>query len=105
VESLSTITKLILAKYHWGETIWLKAAKRGQVEVLEKLWEWSKKLQLKPEDLRHELLLSKDWFNETAWHKAAESDQVGILDKLWDWAKELKLKPEELRNELLLSKD
>jgi len=42
------------------ETAWKKAAEIGQVEIIEKLWHWAEKLQLKPEDLRNELLLSKD---------------------------------------------
>jgi hypothetical protein len=32
------------------------------VEILEKLWDWAKKLQLKPEELRMELFLSKDTY-------------------------------------------
>ena len=77
----------MLSKDEYNKTAWQNAAGRGEVEILEKLWDWAKKLQLKPEELRNELLLSKDEFNKTAWHKAAERGEVAILEKLWDWAK------------------
>jgi hypothetical protein len=32
--------------------------KKCHVEILDKLWNWAKELQLKPEDLRKELVLS-----------------------------------------------
>jgi hypothetical protein len=35
---------------------WHMTAETGQVEILEKLWEWAKELQLKPEELRNEVL-------------------------------------------------
>ena len=62
-----------------------KAARNYEVEILEKLWDWAKELQLKPEELRNELLLSKDESKETAWHEAARRDKNEILEKLWDW--------------------
>jgi hypothetical protein len=49
-----------LSKDNYGKTAWHNAARVGHVEVLEKLWEWAKELQLKPEELRNQLLLSKD---------------------------------------------
>jgi hypothetical protein len=36
----------------YGETAFHKAAWSGNVEVSEKLWSWSKELQLKAEDLK-----------------------------------------------------
>ena len=81
-----------------------KTAVIGHVLILLKLWNWTKALQLKPEEIRKELLLSKNKNGNSAWHEAAESGPVEILEKLWNWAKELQLKPEEIRNELLLSK-
>jgi hypothetical protein len=35
------------------------AAREGKGEVLEKLWEWAKELQLKPEELRNEVFFFK----------------------------------------------
>jgi ankyrin repeat protein len=60
------------------------AAREGHVEVLEKLWDLAKELQLKPEVLRNEMLVSKNNFDQTAWHIAAGEGDVDILEKLWD---------------------
>jgi ankyrin repeat protein len=64
-----------------------KTAESGNVEVLEKLWDWAKQLQLKAEELRNEVFLAEDESKETAWHKAARSGQFETLEKLFDWAK------------------
>jgi ankyrin repeat protein len=66
------------------ETSWHKAAERGNVEVLDRMWNWVKKLQLKPEEFRIKVLFSKDRYNATAWQKAAERGNVELLEKLWD---------------------
>ena len=87
----------MLSKNEYGNTVWYKAARRGQVEILEKLLNWGKELQLKPEEIRNELLLSKIKNGNTACHEAAERGQVEILERLWDWAKELQLNPEEIK--------
>jgi hypothetical protein len=42
------------------ETALHKVLKYGRFRILEKLWDWAKEMQLKPEELRFELLLSKD---------------------------------------------
>jgi ankyrin repeat protein len=73
-------------------------AEQSKFEILEKLWEWAKELQLQPEELGNEVLLSKNNFNRTPRHKAAENGTYEILEKPWEWAKGLQLKPEELRN-------
>jgi len=41
-----------LSKDNSGKTAWHNAARVGHVKVLEKLCDWSKELQLKPESLR-----------------------------------------------------
>ena len=51
-----------LPKNKNGNTAWLEAAVRDQFEILEKLWNWAKELQLKSEEIRNELLLSKNDF-------------------------------------------
>ena len=94
-----------MSKNIYGNTDWNEATRRCQVEILQKLWDWAKELQLKPEEIRNELLLPKIKNRNTAWHEAAGSGQVEILEKLRNWAKELQLKPELIRNELLLSKN
>ena len=78
------------------ETAWHEAAQKGQVEILEKLCNRSKEMQLKPEEIRNYLLLSKIKNGNTTWHEAAGSGPVEIIEKLWNWAKELQLKPEEI---------
>ena len=79
------------------------AAEGSHFEVLEKLWDWVKQLQLLPEELWNGLFLSKDKLNEMACHLAAGGGHVEVIEKLCDWAKELQLKPEEMRNEVCLS--
>jgi hypothetical protein len=93
---------VILTKDESNETAWHKAAEKYQVEILEKLCDRAKILQLKPEALRKELFLSKDtWKNSMV--QAAERGQVEILKKQWDWAKVLHVKREWLRNEVVVS--
>jgi hypothetical protein len=77
---------------------WQLADTNGNVEVLEKLWDWPKRLQLKPEDLSKEMFVSQGWSNLTAWQMAAESGQVQILKEMLDWVKEMEVKPQALRN-------
>jgi ankyrin repeat protein len=60
----------VLLKSMYFQTPLHKAAKIGNVEVLERLWNWAKELQLKPEEIKNEVLL-KNKNEETAWHMAA----------------------------------
>jgi len=64
-----------------------QAALWGEIEVLEKLWDLAKNLQLNPEVLRNDVCLLKDNSGQTSWHKAALSGQVRVLEKLCDLAK------------------
>jgi ankyrin repeat protein len=63
------------------------AAREGQVVILERLWDFAKVLQLKPDELRNEVLFTKDNYNQTAWHMAAVEGQVVILEKRWYFVK------------------
>jgi len=65
----------LLSKGKFEESAWQNAA-GGHIEVLKELWNWAKKLQLKPEELRNKLLLSKDECKETAWHKQNEEAKL-----------------------------
>jgi len=60
---------------------------RGYVELLEKMLDCAKQLQLKPEELRNEVLLSIDNSAQMAWLMAAISGKFKLLEKLWDWTK------------------
>ena len=44
-----------LSQDMFNETAWHMAADNGHLEVLEKLWDWAKELQLKPEELRDDV--------------------------------------------------
>jgi hypothetical protein len=61
----------------------------GHRVLLEKVWDWGKELQLKPEELRIEVFWSESKFDQTAWHMAARQGHVKVLEKLWEWVKEL----------------
>jgi hypothetical protein len=67
-----------LSKDSYNETAWHKAAKRGHVEVLKKLWDWAKELQLKPEKLRNELLLTKYVYKESLAKRSKNDCGFGL---------------------------
>jgi len=66
----------------WHDTPWNIAARQEHTGVLEKLLDWAKELQLKPEELRNEVFLSKDEDNKMVWHMAARQGNVEVLEKL-----------------------
>jgi len=82
-----------------GNTAWHVATQEGNIELLQKLWEWAKG----PEMLLSKLMLAKDKDEKTAFHVAAEQSYTEVLQKLWDWSV---ANPQtgELQKELLLSK-
>jgi len=49
-----------LLKDNYGETAWHIAAETGKIEVLERLWDWAKELQLNPEEIKNDVYLLKD---------------------------------------------
>jgi hypothetical protein len=79
--------EVLLSEGWFNETSWQKVAESDNVEVLDKQWNWAKKLQLEPWELRYEVFLSKGKYYETAWQKAAKYGNIEVLEKLWDWAK------------------
>jgi ankyrin repeat protein len=90
-----------LSKDNSGQTSWHKAALRGNFELLEKLWDCAKELQLKPEDLRNEVLFLKDESRQRIWLMAARGGKVVLLEMLWECAKWLQLISEGLRSEVM----
>jgi ankyrin repeat protein len=78
-----------LSKNKYEQTAWHEAAAKSRVEILQKLCDWAKELQLKSEELRNEL--SKNIFGQTPYHQAAQRGRV-VFEKLWDWAINLQLK-------------
>jgi hypothetical protein len=71
---------LLLTKGDNGLTAWEIDALNGNKEVLDKLWCWSRKVQL---NLRDRLLLTKGLKGLTAWVIAAGRGNKKILEKLW----------------------
>jgi precorrin-6B methylase 2 len=81
------------------------AAKKGQIEVLNKLRDWAKEILIQ-EELKS-MFLACDKFKRTAWHMAAEKGRIAaqmvrieVLHKLNDWAKNV-ITQEELKNMFL----
>jgi hypothetical protein len=58
------------------------AADNGRVELIQKLWDLAKKLQLTPEELRNGVLLSKVKLDQTAWQMAADNNHVELIENL-----------------------
>ena len=71
-----------------GRTAWHTAAKRGNSEILQKIWDWAKE-NLTKEEINNKLLLVTDEEGRTAWHIAPERGNSEILQKIWDWAKKM----------------
>jgi endo-1,4-beta-D-glucanase Y len=78
------------------------AAILGQVEILDKLWEWANKV-LKTDELKNNLLLAKDGFKKTVMHQATNRGNVQIVERIWNFAKE-QIRTEEL-NKLFLAQE
>jgi hypothetical protein len=75
-----------LSKDESDKRAWHLTARQGHVEVLRKLWDLAKELQLQQEELRNEMWESKDKSGESAWQMAV-GGHVEILEELLDWAK------------------
>jgi hypothetical protein len=88
--------KLLLAKDDKQKNAWQLAAEKGNIESLQKIWDWAKQ-ELTAEELKNRLLLAKDDREQTAFEVAAEDDNSQVLEILHQWAVE-ELKPEELNN-------
>jgi len=95
--------EILFNQNHRGEIIWHVAARNGQLDVLQKTWDWAKQ-NLTRQELKENLLLATDRDKNTAWDLAAEMGQLDILQRIWEWAKE-NLTTEEISNKLLLATD
>ena len=98
-EHKDTLVQLLEAQDKGRQTAWHVAGMCGNLKVLQKLWEWGKKI-LTAEDLHKKYLLARDTKGKTAWHVAAEEGELEVLQQLWEWAK-----TEKLNDKLLLAKD
>jgi ankyrin repeat protein len=98
-----TESMLLIGKDARKRTAWHMAAERGEVDVLQKIWDTAKH-NLTNEEIQIKLLLATDSDRNTAWQKAAESGELDVLQRIWDWAKET-LTTEEINNKILLATD
>jgi endo-1,4-beta-D-glucanase Y len=73
----------------------------GNIESLQKIWEWSK-AELSTEELNNKFFLAKDDRKMTAWHVAADFGNKESLQKIWEWVKQ-ELTTEELKKQIVVS--
>jgi len=92
---------LLLGKNARGQTALHLAAKGGEAEVIQLVWEVAKKAEL---NFRDNFLLAEDNDGHTPWLLVANEGNVEVLEILWVMAKE-ELSTEELKNKLLLAKN
>jgi ankyrin repeat protein len=102
--------RLLTGKEYSGETVWHKAANKGELNVLQKITDSAKDILTK-EQITNILLLptktGKHWFisddnGYTAWQLAALSGKVEVLKEIWSLAKD-NLTTEDIKNKLLLA--
>jgi ankyrin repeat protein len=91
----------LLGKNPRGQTALHLAAKGGEAQMIQLVWEVAKKVEL---NFRDNFLLAEDNDGHTPWLLAANEGNVEVLEKLWVMAKE-ELTTEELKNKLLLAKN
>jgi endo-1,4-beta-D-glucanase Y len=92
----------VLAQDKGRQTAWHEAVQWGKVEVLDKMWEWTKKV-LNRNELNNKLFSAREETKQTFLHHAALIGDEEIFEKIWKWANE-QLTPEML-NKLLLTQD
>jgi endo-1,4-beta-D-glucanase Y len=97
------IRELLLGKDKRRETAWNLAAEKGNVEVMQKIWEWAEE-KLTREEIKNNLLSHNDRERRAAWQVAAYQSKLDIMHKIWEWAEE-KLTTEEIKKEMLLRTD
>jgi len=114
-DNRDTIRRLLLVQDKEKRTAWHVAALGVNIQVLQRLWVWAKKV-LTPQELKDELLLAtvefentdlfsdKRYIKDTVLQKAAQQGKTEIFMKLWDCTKE-ELTTDEFKNEVLLAKD
>ena len=92
---------MLLSTDNEGKTAWHWAAGKGNLDVLQKVWEWANE-NLTREEINNKFLLSTGNEGKIAWHWAAGKGNLDVLKKIWEWANE-NLTREEIHNKLLLT--
>ena len=68
-----------------GRNFWYLGAKEGNIETLQKPFEWAEG-NLTAQEMSNEFLLDKDRFGMTAWHLSAYSGKLEVFRTILDWA-------------------
>jgi ankyrin repeat protein len=97
-----TLVQLLLAQGRKRKTAWLLATERGNIQILQKLWECAK-FNLTKEEI-NKFLLATGSEGLTALYVAARWGKLDILQKIWEWANQ-NLTTDEINNKLLLATD
>ena len=84
-EHTDSLVQLLLAQDNDGKSAYFMAIERGNVQVLEKLWDCAK-TKLKKEKI-NTLLLATNTLGMTALQLATYWGKLEILQKMWEWAK------------------
>jgi ankyrin repeat protein len=87
-----------------GRTTWLAAAYRGNVRLLQELWDLARR-KGNTKEIMSKLLLARNEDGETALHIAAAARSEVTLQKILAFAKETELNVESVKKKLLLAKD
>jgi hypothetical protein len=83
-----TARRLLLGQDSKGRTAWYWAAVRGELDVLQNIWDLAKDI-LTTKEIKHKILLATDSEGNTAWHLAAENGKLDVLQKIWYLAKDI----------------
>jgi hypothetical protein len=76
--------KLLLHTDELGETAWQVAAKYGELDLLQKIWEWAKR-NMETGEIKNNLLLDTRGKLETVWQVAARRDKLELFQNIWEW--------------------
>jgi len=91
-ECLKTLPKLLLAKDHWEQTAWHKAAENDSVQALKTIWKWAEEVTARQVEAE-------------GGHLDTLRKHSGASDTTHASVEEEKLQPDQLKNKLFLSED
>jgi endo-1,4-beta-D-glucanase Y len=63
------------------------AAKKGNLDMFRKIWDFVKK-KLTTEEIKNKVLLAADVKGKTVLHMAAKGGKLELLQEILDWAEE-----------------
>ena len=89
---------LLLGTDSEGKTAWHLAAEWGNLDTLQKVWEYAEE-KLTTQEKNNNLLLGTECEGKSAWHLAADWGNLDTLQKVWEYAEE-KLTRGEINNKI-----